>query len=117
MRHGIVSKRFDRPIGYRQLMFRNLVTEILDHEKIVTTEPKAKTVRGMAEKMITLAKEGSLHSRRQAASYILDAKVTEKLFRDLGKRYSDRHGGYTRITKIGLRMGDGAAMAQLELVK
>ncbi len=117
MRHGIVSKRFDRPIGYRQLMFRNLVTEVLDHEKIVTTEPKAKTVRGMAEKMITLAKEGSLHSRRQAASFILDPRVTDKLFNDIGKRYSGRQGGYTRITKIGMRMGDGAALAQLELIK
>ncbi len=117
MRHGVVSRRFDRPIGTRQLMFRNLVTEILDHEKIKTTEPKAKAVQGMAEKMITLAKTGDLHSRRQALSFITDKKVTEKLFKELGPRYNDRHGGYTRIIKIGMRMGDGASMVQIELVK
>ena len=117
MRHGVVSGRFDRPIGYRQMMFRNLVTEILDHEKIKTTEPKAKVLRGMAERMITLAKTGDLHARRQALSYILDKRVTEKLFAELGPRYAERHGGYTRIVKLGLRMGDGASMVQIELVK
>jgi large subunit ribosomal protein L17 len=117
MRHGVVSRRFDRPIGYRQLMFRNLVTEILDHEKIKTTEPKAKAVRGMAEKMITLAKSNNLHARRQAMAFLLDKKVAEKLFAELGPRYTDRHGGYTRIIKIGMRMGDGASMVQIELVK
>ena len=117
MRHGVVSGRFDRPIGYRQLMFRNLVTEILDHEKIKTTEPKAKAVRGMAEQIITLAKNGSLHARRQAMSYILDQKVAEKLFAELGPRYAQRSGGYTRIIKLGLRLGDGADMVQIELVK
>ncbi len=117
MRHGVVSGRFDRPIGHRQLMFRNLVTEILDHEKIKTTEPKAKAVQSMTEKMITLAKSGGLSSRRQALSFILDKKVTDKLFADLGPRYADRHGGYTRIVKLGMRMGDGASMVQIELVK
>ena len=117
MRHRVVSQRFDRPTGYRQLMFRNLVTEILDHEKIKTTEPKAKAIRGMTERMITLAKNGSLPSRRKAMSFILDNRVTEKLFKELGKRYSDRNGGYTRIVKLGLRQGDGASMVQIELVK
>ena len=117
MRHGVVSKRFDRPTGYRQLMFRNLVTEILDHEKIRTTEPKAKTVRGMAEKMITLAKTGDLHARRQAMAFITDKRVAGKLFAELGPRYAERHGGYTRIVKLGMRMGDGASMVQIELVK
>lgn len=117
MRHGVASRRFDRPIGHRQLMFRNLVTEILDHEKIKTTEPKAKTVRGMAEKMISLAKSDSLHARRQAMAFIMDKKVTDKLFDELGPRYADRHGGYTRIVKLGMRMGDGAEMVQIELVK
>jgi large subunit ribosomal protein L17 len=84
MRHGVVSGRFDRPTGARQLMFRNLVTEILDHEKIKTTEPKAKAVRGMAEKMITLAKAGDLPARRRALAFILDKRVTEKLFKELG---------------------------------
>ena len=117
MRHGVLSKRFDRPIGVRQLMFRNLVTEILDHEKIVTTEPKAKAVKPMAEKMISLGKEGSIPSRRKAAAFLLNTKVTEKLFNDIGKRYADRPGGYCRIVKIGMRMGDGASMVQIELVK
>ncbi len=117
MRHGVVSKRFDRPTGYRQLMFRNLVTGILDHEKIVTTEPKAKAVRGMAERMISLGKSGKLHDRRQATSFILDSRVTDKLFKEIGPRYADRHGGYTRIVKLGLRQGDGASMVQIELVK
>jgi large subunit ribosomal protein L17 len=117
MRHGVVTKRFDRPIGFRQMMFRNLVTEILDHEKIKTTEPKAKVLRGMAERMITLAKTGNLHARRQAMSYIMDKRVTEKLFAELGPRYAERHGGYTRIVKLGMRMGDGASIVQIELVK
>jgi large subunit ribosomal protein L17 len=117
MRHGVVSRKFDRPIGVRQLMFRNLVTEILDHEKIKTTEPKAKAVRGMTDKMITLAKDGGLAARRQAMSFVMDKKVTEKLFNELGKRYADRNGGYTRIIKLGMRMGDGAQMVLIELVK
>ena len=117
MRHGVVSRRFDRPSGIRQLMFRNLVTEILDHEKIKTTEPKAKAVKGMAEKMITLAKNGDLHARRQAMSFVTDRKVVEKLFKEIGPRYAERHGGYTRIIKLGLRQGDGASMVQIELVK
>jgi large subunit ribosomal protein L17 len=117
MRHGMVSRRFDRPIGYRQMMFRNLVTEILDHEKIKTTEAKAKAVRGMTEKMITLAKAGDLAARRQALAFITDDKVTEKLFKELGPRYTERHGGYTRIIKIGIRQGDGAEIVQIELVK
>ena len=117
MRHGVLSKKFDRATGHRQLMFRNLVTEILDHEKIKTTEAKAKAVRGMTERMITLAKDGSLHARRQAMSFLLDKKVAEKLFKDLGPRYAERHGGYTRIVKLGMRMGDGAPMVQIELVK
>ena len=117
MRHGVVSRRFDRPIGYRQMMFRNLVTEVLDHEKVKTTEPKAKAIRSMVDKMITLAKTGDLHARRQAMSFIVEKRVTDKLFADLGPRYAERHGGYTRIVKIGMRVGDGASMVQIELVK
>jgi large subunit ribosomal protein L17 len=98
-------------------MFRNLVTEILDHEKIKTTEPKAKAIRGMTERMITLAKSGSLHARRQALSFIMDKNVTEKLFKEIGPRYADRRGGYTRLVKVGMRAGDGASMVQIELVK
>jgi large subunit ribosomal protein L17 len=117
MRHKIASGRFDRPSGERTSMFRNLVTEILDHEKIVTTQAKAKAAQSMAEKMITLGKEGDLHSRRQALSFLMDKKVAGKLFSELGPRYADRHGGYTRIVKLGLRQGDGASMVQIELVK
>lgn len=117
MRHGVKTRRFGRPTGYRQLMLRNLVTEVLDHEKIKTTEPKAKVTRSMAEKMITLAKAGDLNSRRQAISFILNKRVTDKLFAELGPRYAERNGGYIRIVKLGMRMGDGASMVQIELVK
>jgi len=98
-------------------MYRNLVTDLLGHEKITTTESKAKQIRGLAEKMITLGKKGGLHSRRQALSYIFDKSVTEKVFSELAERYAERPGGYTRITKLGRRLGDGAPMVQLELVK
>jgi len=98
-------------------MYRNLVTDLLKYEKITTTETKAKQVRGLAEKMVTLGKEGGLHSRRQALAFIFDKKVTEKVFSELSSRYAERSGGYTRIIKLGPRLGDGAAMAQLELVE
>jgi len=98
-------------------MYRNLVTDLLGYGKITTTEAKAKEVRGLAERMITLGKEGGLHSRRQALSFIMDKRVTEKVFAELAPRYAERPGGYTRITKLGPRLGDGAAMAQLELVE
>lgn len=98
-------------------MYRNLVTDLLGYEKITTTEAKAKQVRGLAEKMITLGKRGGLHSRRQTLSYVFDKKVAEKVFAELAQRYAERSGGYTRITKLGRRLGDGAAMVQIELVK
>jgi large subunit ribosomal protein L17 len=98
-------------------MFRNLVTDLLSYEKITTTEAKAKEVRGLAEKMITLGKDGGLNSRRQALSFIIDKKVTDKVFSELAPRYAERPGGYTRITKLGPRLGDNAPMVQLELVE
>ena len=98
-------------------MYRNLVTDLLDYEKITTTEGKAKEVRGLAEKMISLGKEGGLNSRRQALTFIIDKKVAEKVFTELAPRYAERSGGYTRITKLGPRLGDGAAMVQLDLVE
>jgi large subunit ribosomal protein L17 len=98
-------------------MYRNLVTDLLEYEKITTTEAKAKHARGLAEKMITLGKKGGLHCRRQALSFIFDKKVTEKVFTELAQRYADRPGGYTRIAKLGPRVGDGASMARIELVK
>jgi len=103
--------------SFKMAMRRNLVTDLLGIEKIITTEARAKNIRGQAEKMITLGKRGELHSRRQALAYIYDIKVTDKVFAELAERYADRSGGYTRITKLGRRLGDGAEMVQLELVK
>ena len=117
MRHKVAGRKLGRDTGHRRAMYRNLVTDLLDYEKITTTEAKAKEVRGLAEKMITLGKKGGLHSRRQALSFIIDKKVAEKMFAELAPRYAERPGGYTRITKLGPRLGDGAAMVQLELVK
>ena len=97
-------------------MHRNLVTDLLDYGKITTTEAKAKQARSLAEKMITLGKEGGLHSRRQALAFIFNKKVIDKVFAELASRYAERPGGYTRITKLRPRLGDGAAMVQLELV-
>ena len=98
-------------------MYRSLVTDLLGYEKITTTEAKAKEVRILAEKMITLGKQGDLHARRQALAFIFDSKTTEKLFTDLASRYAERNGGYTRIVKMGPRLGDGALMVRLELVE
>ena len=117
MRHKVAGRKLGRTSGHRRAMYRNLVTDLLNYEKITTTEAKAKEVRGLAEKMITLGKEGGLHPRRQALSFILDKKVTEKVFTELAPKYAERHGGYTRIIKLGPRLGDGAAMVQLELVE
>jgi large subunit ribosomal protein L17 len=93
-----------------------LVTDLLRYEKIRTTEAKAKEVQPMAEKMITLGKDGTLHARRQASSFVTDPSVVKKVFDEIGPRYANRPGGYTRIVKLGRRLGDGAAVAQLELV-
>ncbi|MDD5082079.1 MAG: 50S ribosomal protein L17 [Dehalococcoidales bacterium] len=117
MRHQVSGTKLSRDSGHRQAMFRNLVTDLLHYEKIVTTEAKAKEVRGLAEKMITLGKKGGLHSRRQALAFVADKEVVEKVLTDLAKRYAERAGGYTRMTKLGPRLGDAASMVQLELVK
>ena len=117
MRHKIAGRKLGRSTAHRRAMYRNLVTDLLGYEKITTTEAKAKEVRGLAEKMITLGKQGGLHSRRRAMAFIIDKKVTEKVFNELAPRYTERPGGYTRITKLGPRLGDGAVMVQLELVK
>ncbi len=117
MRHRVAGKKLGRATGHRRAMYRNLVTDLLRYEKITTTEAKAKEVRSLAEKIITLGKEGGLHSRRQALSFILDKKVADKVFAELSPKYAGRSGGYTRITKLGPRLGDGAPIVQLELVK
>jgi len=117
MRHKVAGRKLGRSSDHRKALYRNLVTDLLNYEKITSTEAKAKEIRSLAERMITLGKEGGLHSRRQALSFILDKKVTEKLFNELAPRYAERPGGYTRIIKLGPRLGDGAPMAQIELVK
>ena len=117
MRHNILGRSLNRDSGHRKALYRNLVTALLKNEKIVTTEAKAKEVRPMAEKMITLGKKSGLNSYRQAIAFITDEKVTEKIFQELGPRYKERTGGYTRITKLEPRLGDSAPMVQLELVK
>jgi large subunit ribosomal protein L17 len=117
MRHNIAGRSLSRDSGHRKALYRNLVTALLKHEKIVTTEAKAKEIRGMAEKMITLGKHSGLHSYRQALTFITDKKVTEKIFSELGPRYKERVGGYTRMVKLMPRLGDNAPMVQLELVK
>ena len=99
------------------LMLRGLVTDLLRHESIQTTEPKAKEAKRLAEKVITRAKKGTLHQRRQAASFLTDEKVVAKLFDEIGPRFDERPGGYTRIIKIGPRKGDASPMARLELVE
>ena len=117
MRHNVAGRRLGLSSAHRRALYRNLVTDLLKYEKITTTEPKAKEVRGLAERMITLGKDGKLNARRQALAFILDERVADKVFTTLAPRYADRPGGYTRITKIGPRLGDGAPMVQLELVE
>jgi len=116
MRHRVTGRKLGRPTGHRKALYRNLVTDLLDHEKITTTEAKAKEVRSLAEKIITLGKKERLHSRRQALSFVFNEKVVDKVFNELAPRYAERSGGYTRITKLEPRLGDGAPMVQLELV-
>jgi large subunit ribosomal protein L17 len=98
-------------------MFKMLVADLLRHERLKTTEAKAKEVRPIAEKMVTLGKDGTVHARRQAMAYINDKAVVSKLFEEIGPRFAARPGGYTRIIKLGARVGDGAQMAQLEFVE
>jgi len=116
MRHRVAGRKLSRDTGHRLALYRNLVTDLLRYEKIVTTEAKAKEARSLAENMITLGKEGSLHARRQALSFVSDKKVVKKVFEELAPRYANREGGYTRLVRLGARPGDGAPMVQLELV-
>lgn len=117
MRHNVSGRKFGRTAAHRGMMFRNLVTELFRHERIQTTTPKAKEARSLAERLITYAKAGDLNSRRLAARKLTDPEVLQKLFGEIGPRYADRPGGYTRILKLdGLRKGDAADMAILELV-
>ncbi len=117
MRHGTAGRQFGRNSGHRKALLRTLVTSLLRHERIETTVAKAKEIRPLAEKMITLGKRGDLHARRQAMSFIQDEGVVRGLFTDVAPRFSARNGGYTRIVRTRTRMGDAAPMAVIELVE
>ena len=116
MRHGKGLRKLNRTHSHRKAMFSNMAVAILTHEQIKTTLPKAKEMRSIADKMITLGKRGDLHARRQAFAYLRDDAAVKKLFSVLAERYKDRPGGYTRVLKAGFRHGDAAPMAYLELV-
>ncbi len=116
MRHKVAGFKLKRDGGARKMLLRNLVTSVIDQERVITTIPKAKAVKPLVEKMITLAKRDTLHARRQAASFLLTPASVKKLFDKLGSRFGQRQGGYTRIVRLGWRKGDGAETAMLELV-
>jgi len=116
MRHRKLRRKLGRTSAHREALLRNLTTSLLLYEKIITTVAKAKELRKIAERMITLAKRKDLHARRQAAEVIQDERVLKKLFETIGERYRERNGGYTRITKLEYRVGDGAPLAAVELV-
>ncbi len=116
MRHRLSGRKLNRTGSHRKAMFSNMAVSLLTHEQITTTLPKAKELRRVADKMITLGKRGGLHARRQALSYLADKGAVSKLFGPLAERYKDRPGGYTRVLKAGFRHGDSAPMAILELV-
>ncbi|ABK98338.1 LSU ribosomal protein L17P [Pelobacter propionicus DSM 2379] len=117
MRHLKSGRRLGRKTSHREAMFRNMVTSLFAHEKITTTDAKAKEIRSVAEKMITLGKRGDLHSTRIAAAFIREKSVVTKLFSTIAPRYKERAGGYTRIIKVGSRNGDAAPMSIIELVE
>ena len=112
----MLKRKLGRSAAHRKALFRSLVTELFENEKITTTEIKAKEARSLAEKVITLAKKGDLHSRRLAAAVVTDPAVLQKLFDNIAGRYTERNGGYTRILKVGQRRGDAAPMVIIELV-
>jgi large subunit ribosomal protein L17 len=116
MRHGNSGRKLNRTSSHRKAMFANMAVALLKHEQITTTLPKAKDLRPIVEKLITLGKRGGLHARRQAWSVLRDDTVTAKLFDALAERYKTRPGGYTRVLKSGFRYGDAAAMAVIELI-
>ena len=116
MNHRKTGRKLGRTSSHRKAMLRNMVTSLLQHEEIRTTDAKAKELRGVAERMITLGKRGTLHARRQALEMIRSREVASKVFDELAERYRERPGGYTRIIKLGLRTGDAAPMSIIELV-
>ena len=116
MRHRIAGRKLNRTSSHRKAMFANMCAALIKHEQISTTLPKAKDLRPIVERLITLGKRGGLHARRQALSVLKDAKLAEKLFTTLAERYKERKGGYTRVLKAGFRFGDAAPAAVIELV-
>ena len=116
MRHNVMGRRLGRSTKQRKALFRILTTELFRHERIKTTEARAKSIQPIAEKLVTLARRGDLHARRQAASELHDPAVVQKLFDEIGPRMQDRDGGYTRIYKLGARRGDAAEVVLIELV-
>jgi large subunit ribosomal protein L17 len=116
MRHGKAHRKLNRTAEHRRAMFANMAAALIKHEQIVTTLPKAKDLRPIVEKLVTLGKRGGLHARRQAISEIRDVAMVKKLFEVIGPRYAERHGGYTRVVKAGYRYGDSAPVAVIEFV-
>src|SRR5438309_7668097 len=116
MYHGRAKRRFNRTAEHRKAMFANMAQALIKHEQIITTLPKAKDLRPVVEKLITLGKRGDLHARRQAIAQVRDVVLVKKLFDVLGPRYKERNGGYTRVLKAGFRYGDSAARAVIEFV-
>ena len=116
MRHGKSGFKLKRDVGARNSLLKNLVTSVIDQERIVTTVPKAKAIKPLVDKMITLGKRDTLHARRQAAAFLETPSSVKKLFDKLGTRFGQRNGGYTRIVRLGNRKGDGAEQAMIELV-
>jgi len=116
MRHKKRGRQLGRDTDHRRALFRNLVTSLFDHERIETTEAKAKEIRGIADRMVSLGKQGNLAARRRAAAYLTSPKTVSKLFADIAPRFTKRAGGYTRLIRTRVRIGDGARMAVVELV-
>ncbi len=116
MRHRVGTAKLKRDVGARNSLLKNLVTSVIEHERVVTTVPKAKAIKPLVDKMITLGKRDTLHARRQAAAFLETPKSVKKLFDTLGTRFGQRNGGYTRIVRLGFRKGDGAEQAMIELV-
>ncbi len=116
MRHGLAHRKLNRTSSHRKAMFANMAASLITHEQIVTTLPKAKEMKPIMDKLVSLAKKGDLASRRRAIAQIRDKAAVKKLFEVMGERYSERHGGYTRVLKAGFRYGDNAPMAVIELV-
>jgi large subunit ribosomal protein L17 len=116
MRHLKQGRKLGRTTAHRKALLRNLATALLEHERIITTEPKAKELRRIADKLVTLGKRGNLHARRQALQVVQSNAVVQKLFNEIAPRLAERQGGYTRILRVGYRPGDAAAMAVIELV-